>query len=292
MTIGALARRIRVQAGQGKAGGGVIKLAVGPLHGVMALFTGTGESGVRHRTGSAGEILLVTREAGRTGQIVVVVDVAIDALAGRIRVSSSQKESGHAVIKFGVQPVVCRVTAFASGGELGRNVVRVGSPRKIGLVAGVARRRHDLELAVGAALVAGITVDRGVGTGQREAIVVLLHIFNSDSPSANRVALLAIRAQLTLVNVGMAILAALTDIGENHLHVTLGASHGRVHAAERIARLIVIELGNGADRLPAIRSVAILARYGQIAVRAARAFGGLRVRAYRESGKHKDQNEN
>jgi len=60
VTIGALAGRIRVQTGQGKAGGGVIKLAVGPLHGVMALFTGRRESVVRHRTGSAGEIFLVT----------------------------------------------------------------------------------------------------------------------------------------------------------------------------------------------------------------------------------------
>ena len=63
-------------------------------------------------------------------------------------------------------------------------------------VAGDARRGHDLEPAIGAALVAGIAVDGCVGTSQRETIVVLLHIFNSDRPSADRVALLAIRAQL------------------------------------------------------------------------------------------------
>jgi len=292
VTIGALAGRIRVQAGQGKAGGGVIKLAVGPLHDVMALLTRCGEAGVWHRSRGAGEIFLVTGEARRTGQVVVVVDVAIDALAGRIRVPSSQKESSRAVIKLGIQPVVGGVTAFASSRELGRNVVRVGRPRKIGLVAGVALRRHCLELAVGATLVAGIAVDRCVAAGQREAIIVLLNVFNGDRPPADRVALLAIRAQLALVNVGVAVLAALTDVGENHLDVTLRASDGHVHAAQRIAGLVVVELGNGADRLPAIRGMAVLARDGQIAMWTMRAFGGLRSSAFRESGKRKDQNEN
>jgi len=171
-------------------------------------------------------------------------------------------------------------------------VVRVGCPRKVSLVAGVARRGHCLELAVGPALVAGITVDRCVGTGQRETIVVLLHIFNSDGPSADGVALLAIRAQLTLVNIGMAVLAALTDARENHLHVTLDASDTGVHTAQRIARLVVGELGNCTDRLPAIRGVAVLARDGQIAVWTTRAFGDLRSSASRERGKRENDNEN
>ena len=59
VAIGALSRRIRVQSSQGKAGGGVIKLAIGPLHDVMALLTGCGETGVRHRSRGAGEIFLV-----------------------------------------------------------------------------------------------------------------------------------------------------------------------------------------------------------------------------------------
>ena len=292
VAIGALAWRHRVQAGQGKSGGGVIKLAVGPLHHVMALLTGCGETGVRHRSCSAGEIFLVTREARRAGQVVIVVDVAIDALAGRIRVPPSQKEPGRAVIKLGIQPVVGGVTAIARRGELGRNVVRVGSVLKVRLVAGEARRGHDLELAVGATLVAGITVDGCVGTGQRETIVVLLHIFNSDVPSADGVALLAIRAQLTPVNIGVAILAALTDAGENHLHVTLDASDAGVHTAQRIARLVVVELRNCSDRLPAIRSVAVLARDGETAVRTSRSFGALRSSASRQRGKREHDNEN
>ena len=73
--------------------------------------------------------------------------------------------------------------------------------------------------------------------------------------------------------------------------MTLGAGDGGVHAAQRIARLVVVELGKGADRLPAIRGVAVLARDGQIAVWTTRAFGGLRTSASRERGKREHDNE-
>ena len=59
MTIGALPRRDGMHAGQGKASRGVIELAIGPLHCVMALLTRSRESDVRHRRCRGGEILLV-----------------------------------------------------------------------------------------------------------------------------------------------------------------------------------------------------------------------------------------
>ena len=270
----------------------MVELCIGPLHRVVTLLAGIWEAAVRHRPHGAGEIFLVTGEARAGGQVVIVVDVAIDAHAGRSRVASGQKESGRAVVKLGIQPVVCTVTALASGRELGGNVVRVGSRLKVCQVAGVARRRHDLELAVGAVLVAGIAVDHRMGTGQREAVVVLLHVFNSDRPSANSVALLAIRAQLALVNISVAVLAALADAREDHFYVTLAAGNGRVHAAQRIARPVMVELGNSANRFPGIRGVAILTGNGETAVRTVRAFGDLRTRNSRESGKGKYQNEN
>jgi hypothetical protein len=94
------------------------------------------------------------------------------------------------------------------------------------------------------------------------------------------------------VNIGMAILAALTDVGENHLRVTLDASDAGVHTAQRIARLVVVELRNCSDRLPAIRRVAVLARDGKIAMWTTRAFGDLRSSASRERGKREHHNEN
>ena len=134
---------------------------------------------------------------------------------------------------------------------------------------------------------AGIAVYGSVGARQWEPIVVLLHILNCDLPSSNGVALLAIGAQLALVDVGMAVLAALTNIRENHLHVTGGAGHRSVHATQGITGLIVIELGNGPDRLPPIGGMAVLAGKSQIAMRTVRAFGGLRLRASRECGNRK-----
>src|SRR5258708_5347873 len=116
----------------------MVKLSIGPLRCVMTLFTGGRKAGVRHRTRCAGEILLVTSEARSGGQVVVVVDVTIDAQPGWNCMPSRQKESGRAVVKLGIQPVVCSVTALASGRELGGNVVRVGSRLKVCQVAGVA----------------------------------------------------------------------------------------------------------------------------------------------------------
>jgi len=61
-----------------------------------------------------------------------------------------------------------------------------------------------------------------------------------------------------------------------------------VHAAQWVAGLIVIEFGNGADRLPRIGGVAVLARDIQVAMGAMRP-GGLRVRVRQLSGNQKQQ---
>jgi hypothetical protein len=140
--------------------------------------------------------------------------------------------------------------------------------------------------------VASTAVNGGVGARQWEAVVVLFYILDRNLPSANRVALRAIRAQLALVNISMAVLALLTDVREDHFDVALGAGDGRVHAAQRIARLVMIELGNGADRPPAIRGVTVLARDSQTAVRTVARSGALRTRSAQESREHKYQNEN
>lgn len=85
----------------------------------------------------------------------------------------------------------------------------------------------------------------------------------------------------------MAVLAALTNTRENRLHVTRGALDGSVHATQRIARLVMVELGNGADRPPAIRGVAVLARDSQAAVRAVAHSSDLRRHSSQESRKRK-----
>ncbi len=276
VAIGALTGRNRVHAGKREARGGVVEFRVGPLHGVVTILASGREARVRHRTGGTGKVFLMARIAGHAAQVVIVIDVAVGALAGRDGVSTGQKESGRGVIEFGVQPCIGCVTGFAGDGELGRHVIGIRSSREIRLVAGVALRRHRLELAVGAALVTGVAVDGSMRSGEREPIIVLLNVFVRDLPSAHSVALFAIRTQLAAMNIGVAILAALPDVRKNHLHVALRAGDRSVHATKRIFGLIVIELGYGANGFPGARGVAVLTRHGQTSVRTMRPARGLR----------------
>ena len=212
VTVGALTRRHSMHARQSEPCRGVVKLAIAPLHRVMALFASRREAGVRHRSGRAGKIFLVTRETQSAGQVVVVVGVAIGALPWRHCMSAGQRKSHRRVIELRIQPVIGSVAAFTRGGKLRADVVGIGRPRKIRRVAGIALRRHRLKLAIGRALMAGVAVDCGVRSGQREPVVMLLDLLDRHLPAAHRVALLAVRSQLPLVNVRVAVLAALSDV--------------------------------------------------------------------------------
>jgi hypothetical protein len=77
-------------------------------------------------------------------------------------------------------------------------------------------------------------------TGQWKAIVVLLDLLDRYLPAAHAMALLAIRSELPLVYVGVAVLAPLSDIREDGLHVTLDARYGLMHPPQRVSSLIVV----------------------------------------------------
>ena len=68
-------------------------------------------------------ILKMAIHAGRTGEVVVVVDMAIGALPRRHSVAGGQGKSDGAVIELGVQPVVGSVTTVAGCGKVGRDMV-------------------------------------------------------------------------------------------------------------------------------------------------------------------------
>jgi len=123
-------------------------------------------------------ILQMAIHAGRTGEIVIVVDMAIGALPRRYSVTGGQGKSDGAVIELGVQPVVGSVAAIAGRREVGRNVVRTFGRLEISHVAGRASRGHRLELAGGSTLVAGIAIDNCVRSDQRKAVIVLLDLPN------------------------------------------------------------------------------------------------------------------
>ena len=76
---------------------------------------------------------------------------------------------------------------------------------------------------------AGVAINGGMRAGQRKTTIVLLYLLHRNLPSTNRVALLAVRSELSLVDVGVAILAALADAGKYRLDVTLGALDRLVH---------------------------------------------------------------
>jgi len=58
----------------------------------------------------------------------------------------------------------------------------------------------------------GIAVNGGVSARQREAVVVLLDIFDGNLPSPNRMALLAVSSQLAPMNIRVAVLATLAGV--------------------------------------------------------------------------------
>lgn len=80
-------------------------------------------------------------------------------------------------------------------------------------------------------------------------------------------ALGAICAELGAVNVGVAIGAVLSNVGENRLGVASRAGHFFMHAAQRVARGVVVEFGNGPNGGPACVRVAIFAGNVEGAVR-------------------------
>ena len=100
------------------------------------------------RIRSALEIFEVAVYASRAGQVVVIVDVAIGALARRHRMSTAQRESHRIVIELGIHPVIAGMAGIAVGGEFSANVIGIGGGLKILEVTETAGRGHRLELAL------------------------------------------------------------------------------------------------------------------------------------------------
>lgn len=93
-------------------------------------------------------------------------------------------------------------------------------------------------------------------------------------PSAHRMAILTLRAELAAVQVRVAIGAALAGFGEYFGHVAGGTLHAFVHTAQSEPGFaIVIEFHLRAKRRPAGGGVAVFAGDGDWAVRIARCLG-------------------
>lgn len=109
--------------------------------------------------------------------------------------------------------------------EGGGDVIRILRCLEIRCVTGVTGSGHCLKVAIGSALVAGVAVDGCMRPSEREAVVMLLNLLDRNLPASNGVALLAAGPQLAPVNIRVAILTALTNVGEYRLHVALRAGY-------------------------------------------------------------------
>ena len=109
-----------MRSGQRECGVVVVERRIRPRHRVMAYGAGCREAG-RGVRGIIGRcvILLVARVTRSASQVVVAVDVAIRALAGRHGVRSGQREPRGRVVKLAMAPEHRVMTTFAGGRETG-----------------------------------------------------------------------------------------------------------------------------------------------------------------------------
>jgi hypothetical protein len=102
-------------------------------------------------------------------------------------------------------------------------------------------RRQSLKLANRRTLVAIVALHRGVCTEQRKTVLMLLDLVDGNLPAENRVALRAIGAEFSQVNIRVAIRAIFSDVGEHRLRVAFQTANFLVLSAQRISGFVVIE---------------------------------------------------
>jgi len=199
----------------------------------------------------------------------VIVSAGVTRSARHVRMPIGQRKINRRgiVIEFCSHPGIDGVTRFASGGEIRSDVIWIRGLLKILQVARNAGSRQSQILSDGSALVTLIAFHYRVCAKQGKSVEVLLDRLNRDIPSQDRVAFSAVGAELTAVDVRMAVRTILSHIGEDRFSMALRAVNFFVHSSKGIPRGIVIELGNGANRRPASARVAVLAWNGKGSMR-------------------------
>jgi len=281
-----------VRTGQRKSHQAVIKSCRLPGLGAVAGLAGLGETqGDVIGIGSLAKIREMAAHAVGRRALELAADVAGQTVQACVHAGQCETRVFQ-VVKLGAKPVVHAVALLAGGGEIGGHVAGARRVLVILSVTGIALRGQSLKLPGRRTFVAGSAVQRRMGPNQRKTILVLLDLRQRNHPSLNGMALLAGRAELAPVNVGVAVGAFAAHIGKNRLDMALRARDSLVHAAQRVTRLAVVELGNIADRFPSAEGVAVLAGNVQIAVRAARVGIDLQLRPPGEAGGKEQERHN
>ena len=167
------------------------------------------------------------------------------------------------MIELGVQPGVEIVTALAIGGcesRTGTGVRWIGGALPSLQVAGVALRGKAIQDPSGGLFVTFLARYGGMGTEQRETVLVILDLLDRDFPAFYSVALRAVGTHLTAVHIGVAIRAVLPSVGENRFAVTLHAWHFLVQTAQRVFGFVMVEFGYGSNWAPTRRGMTVFAR--------------------------------
>ena len=170
-----------------------------------------------------------------------IVDMARRALQRRV-CTGQRVTRVLQVVELRADKVVHSVAGFARGGEIEGHVVD-DRRQEVLLVARVASSRQPHKLARRSVLVALIALHQGMGAHQGEAILVVLDILDRHLPALDRVAALAVGSELAPMNVRVTIRALGAYLLEHHVRVALRACNLGMHSAQRVARLVVIELG-------------------------------------------------
>ena len=137
VAIRTLPRGNGVRTGQRKARFRVIESRRLPSCGGVAGFASLREPATHViRVGGSLEILQVTRHAGRAGQVVVVIDVAIGTLPRRNRMRARQHKVHRGMIETRRLPRRSGVALQAIRREIGSHVIRIRRALEIFEVAG------------------------------------------------------------------------------------------------------------------------------------------------------------
>lgn len=113
-----------------------------------------------------------------------------------------------------------------------------------------------------------LALQDGMRAEQRKSVEVLLNRLDRNLPSENGMALGAVLAELSAMNVGVTIGAVLANVSEYRLGVAARAGYFFVHASKRITRGVVVEFWYGANGDPACIRMAVFAGNVEWTVRA------------------------
>ena len=167
--------------------------------------------------------------------------VAGAASQGLVRAGESEVRKAR-VVEARDLPEIGSVTRFAGSGKSRGAVIEDAVLLKLAGVATEALSAESDVLPDGCARVAGIARKSGVRTNQREAIPVVLDSPRVYAPSLHRMAVLALRAELALVEICMAIRAAGAGFGKDFRYVARITRDILMHATKlEMGFRIVIE---------------------------------------------------